>query len=293
MNTINVTNPATKHSYQVQGPTYETPRGWCGTGRDPEHGEIFVKLLRYEGGNATEIRAEARREADAMERAARCTSGTPRLYDHWDDRSANAYILVMQKLPGVSLRKWLKKRTPVRTDEKTIWLHSLILRQVAQILLDIHDQIPGISHLDLKPENVMIWQNQENHWQVGLIDFGTAAMNYSVQVGTYGYQSPEQMTRYMTIMGTGESKDVFALGMMWYELLTGIPADTLYGEFCLNYDDPAAGWESRPALSPQILATGMGKRYNRLLEKMTAHDPAKRPALRDVVNGIYTRRKQR
>lgn len=293
MNTINVTDPATKRSYQANGPLYETPRVWCGTGRDPEHGEIFVKLLRYEGGDAAEIRTEARREADVMARAARCTSGIPKLYAHWDDRTANAYVLVMQKMPGTSLRKWLKKRTPVHSDEKTVWLHSLILRQVAQILLDIHDRIPGISHLDLKPENVMIWRNQENHWQVALIDFGTAAMSYSVQVGTYGYQSPEQTTRYKTIMGTGESKDVFALGMMWYELLTGTPADTLYGEFFANYDDPEAGWESRPSLPAQIQATDMGKRYNRLFEKMTAYDPAKRPALRDVVKGINARRKQR
>lgn len=295
MNTTTVINPKSKRSYQVKGPVYETDRVWCGTGRDPELGELFVKLLRYDprSDNANEIRAAARREADTMERVARCTTGIPMLYDHWDDRSCNAYVLVMQKMPGITLRKWLDKRMPIRLDEKTVWLHSLILKQVAQILLDVHNKIPGISHLDLKPQNVMIWKDQDKHWKVAIIDFGTAAMDYSVRVGTYGYQSPEQRTRQRTIMGTGESKDVFSLGMMWYELLTGIPAEEIYEEFCQDRDRPEGEWKSRPSFPAELQATETGKRYSRMFEKMTAFAPDRRPALRDVVRGISGGRKQR
>ena len=293
MNMTSVCNPATKRTYSVSGPVYEGNNVWCGTGRDPELGEIFVKLLQYMPGarNAEEIRRLGRREAETMERVARCTAGVPRLYDHWDDRSRNAYVLVMQKMPGVTLRRWLEDRKPVRPDGKTVWLHSLILRQVAQILLDIHNKIPGISHRDIKPENVMIWLDQNKHWQVGLIDFGTAALNYSVAVGTYGYQPPEQMTLESTIMGSGEAKDVFALGMMWYELLTGTPADALYGAFLFDFENRC--WEARPSFPPELLATEQGSRYGRLFEKMTSYDPGKRPALRDVVNRITVRRNPR
>lgn len=289
MSIINLSNPKTKRSYRVNGPTYETDRVWCGTCRDPEFGELFVKLLRYDprSENAKEIRAAARKEADTMERAARCTTGIPRLYDHWDDRDGNAYVLVMQKMPGDTLREWLDKQMPIRPDKKTIRLHSLLLKQVAQTLLDIHNKIPGISHLDLKPQNVMIWfDNQEKHWKTAIIDFGTAAMDYSVRVGTYGYQSPEQRTRQNTIMGSGESKDVFSLGMMWYELLTGIQAENVYREFERDRNDPGGEWKSRPSFPPEIQATDTGKRYNRMFEKMTAFDPERRPALRDVVRVI-------
>lgn len=293
MNSVTVCDPASKRSYQAGGPVYETDDVWCGSGRDPQLGEIFVKLLRYEPrtDKAKMIRSQARQEAETMLRAARCTSGVPKLYAHWDDQAHNAYVLVMQKMPGVTLRRWLQKRSPVRADEKTLWLHTLILRQVAQILMEIHNQIPGISHRDLKPENVMIWYNQEKRWQVAVIDFGTAALNYSVRVGTYGYQSPEQVSLQSTIMGSGEAKDVFSLGMMWYELLTGTPANELYRQF--RIDTQEQRWLSRPSLPDQIRATAEGERYNRLFEKMTAFDPAKRPSLRDVVNNIQYRRKTR
>ena len=296
MNTTTVTNPRTKRSYRVDEQIYETNRVWCGAGRDPELGELFVKLLRYDpqSDNANEIRAAARKEADTMERAARCTTGIPKLYDHWDDKKGNVYVLVMQKMPGRDLRKWLDKRMSSRPDEKTIRVRSLILKQVAQTLMDIHNKIPGISHLDLKPQNVMIWfDDQQKHWKTAIIDFGTAAMDYSVRVGTYGYQSPEQRSRQNTIMGSGESKDVFSLGMMWYELLTGIPAEDVYSEFERDRNNPGGEWKSRPSFPPEIQATDTGKRYNRMFEKMTAFDPDKRPTLRDVVHGISGGRKRR
>ena len=126
---------------------------------------------------------------------------------------------------------------------------------------------------------------------MAVIDFGTAALNYSVRVGTYGYQSPEQVSLQSTIMGSGEAKDVFSLGMMWYELLTGTPANELYRQF--RIDTQEQRWLSRPSLPDQIRATAEGERYNRLFEKMTAFDPAKRPSLRDVVNNIQYRRKTR
>lgn len=292
MNQITVNNPATKRSYTLSGPVYESEAVWCGTGTDPELGEIFVKLLRYDPkGNAPKIRELGRREADTMARAARCTGGVPKLYAHWDDRANSAYVLVMQKMPGITLRKWLSKGANAPVDGKSVWLRSLILRQIAQILLDIHNKIPGLSHRDIKPENVMIWKDANNHYQVALIDFGTAALNYSVNVGTYGYQSPEQQTLEGTIMGTGQAKDVFALGMMWYELLTNRAADELYADFIMDFDQP--GWAERPSLPPQIRATENGEHYNRLFTKMTAYDPAKRPGLRDVVNGIIVRRKRK
>ena len=66
MNSVTVCDPASKRSYQAGGPVYETDDVWCGSGRDPQLGEIFVKLLRYEPrtDKAKMIRSQARQEAE-------------------------------------------------------------------------------------------------------------------------------------------------------------------------------------------------------------------------------------
>lgn len=292
MNMRSIRNQATGRCYQINGPVYETPAVWCGTGTDPQYGDIFVKLLHY-GHLPQEKQRQtlqwARDEANTMIRAAKCTDKVPKLYDHWDDRRQKMYVLVMQKMPGMTLRQWMRKKPLTQYDEKTVWLRSIILRQLAEILRDIHAQIPGISHRDLKPENVMIWLDADHKWQVGLIDFGTAALNYSVNAGTYGYQAPEQMTLSGTIMGSGAAKDVFSLGILWYELLTGKSGEDLAAEFVPSYDQP--DWEERPALPTQVTATRTGRNHQRLFEKMTSFDPGKRPTLEQVVQNIPLGRK--
>ena len=289
MRQITVINRASGRSYCFTGPIYETPTVWCGTGKDPQLGDLFVKILRYDRSTpeGQERQRIARQEAQVMLRVSQCTDRVPKLYDHWDDRSAGSYVLVMQKMPGTDLRRWLKNRPAHKINDQTVWLHSLLLRQTAQILQDIHKKIPGISHRDLKPENIMVWKDEQKHWQVGLVDFGTAALHYSVQVGTEGYQAPEQITLQDTIMGTGEAKDVFSLGIIWYELLTLTPVDDLLYEFYPDYDNRR--WESRPVFPPELLATRNGKRYAALFEKMTDYDPSRRPTLRDVVNKLAAR----
>lgn len=293
MQKITVTDKSTRKSYQVTGPVYETPHVWCGTGRDPELGDIFVKILRYDPNTkeGKEQHRLAKREAEVMLKAAECTKGIPKLYAHWDEPAQGRYVIVMQKMPGIPLRSWLEKRLPLQIDEKTVWLHSLILRQVAQILLEIHKKIPGISHRDVKPENIMIWLNAKHQWEVALIDFGTAALDYSVDVGTTGYQPPEQISLQDTYIGSGEAKDVFALGIMWYELLTGTRAYELMFDFYTDYDNRC--WESRPSLPSEVIQTENGKRYSILFEKMTEYDPARRPSLQDIVNRIALKRRSR
>lgn len=99
-----------------------------------------------------------------------------------------------------------------------------VLANVAQRLEAMHRA--GYAHRDLKPANVM-WLPRENQWT--LIDFGCAA-----KVGreaplsfTLAYAAPEVIISWTsgkkTIQAT-EEMDAWSLGVMVFELLTGVPA---------------------------------------------------------------------
>ncbi len=292
MNTTCITNPKTRKTYSAKVPVHETGLVWCGTGQDEAENSIFLKLIRYGNAfpNQKQALKDAQNEAEILLNAGRCTDRVPRLLDHWNNKEQQTYVLVMEKMQGVTLRQWMKKR-PLKPQDPgypaVLRVRCLILQQVAKILQTIHAKIPSISHLDLKPENIMIWLDPQHRWQVGLVDFGTAALDHTLGTGTDGYQAPERLTRMNTIMGSGESKDVFSLGLLWYELLTNIPQEELSGLFLPAWDAPQ--WEERPTLPPQVLAVKHGNDYQELFEKMTAFTPDKRPRLERVIKDIPTK----
>lgn len=277
-----LSNPRSKHTYLVTCSGHATETVWCGIGRDYQYGDIFVKIQYY--GNhskSKEALAAAKAEANLMDRVCKCSAHVPKLYDHWDDPSQKCYVLVMQKMPGQTLKQWEQKKRIRQYDEKTIRTRCRILHNLTKILWDIHCKLPAYGHLDLKPDNVMIWLDEENHWQVGLIDFGTAALKHAVRVGTHGYQAPEQASPEGNKISTVVQKDVFALGMILHELLSGTPAPTSYREFLQDFD--SLEWKNRPSLPADVIATRNGKRLAQLFEKMTSRDPDKRPNLRQVL----------
>jgi serine/threonine protein kinase len=134
--------------------------------------------------------------------------------------------LVMQYLPGETLRRWLLRR--IRTGiELAPFEAGIVVRNILEGLREAHRS--GVVHRDLKPENIMLTGNPDEHdWSVRILDFGIAhaiggathlAATNAVTAGTPLYMAPEQWTAADT---AGPPADVYALTAMLYELLVGV-----------------------------------------------------------------------
>ena len=131
-----------------------------------------------------------------------------RVHDIGEVAAGGQLFITMEYVDGEDLAASLKRvgRFP---EDKGLDL----ARQIAAGLAAAHDR--GVIHRDLKPANIMLDTNA----QVRLMDFGLAAAGTAedIRAGTPAYMAPEQLLgREVTARS-----DIFALGLVLYELFTG------------------------------------------------------------------------
>ncbi|MFC1569556.1 serine/threonine protein kinase [bacterium] len=134
------------------------------------------------------------------------------IYDYWV--RSNSYYIAMEYVPGPHLRKILST-----VHHVPVHIAALIIYQICKGLEHAHKS--GVIHRDLKPANIMI----SKLGQVKILDFGVAHFQAEENLtalgailGTYHYMSPEQaLGKKVT-----PASDIFSLGILFYELLTGI-----------------------------------------------------------------------
>jgi serine/threonine protein kinase len=124
---------------------------------------------------------------------------------------------LMEHVSGVDLGSWIEKHE-VLSVKRVL----RVLRQVACALDHLHGQ--GIVHRDIKPPNIMV--DPDANDAVKLLDFGIAIREgaqdsgfESGLLGTPAYMAPEQVDGN----GCGKAADLYALGALALELLTGKP----------------------------------------------------------------------
>jgi len=182
-------------------------------GLDPDiEREVAIKTIRVDtgtdGGKKEELLTRIIREAKAAGRL-----NHPNIITIYDVvREKDLTYIVMQYVDGQSLQGLIDSGKPLLRREIFD-----ILRPISLALDYAHQN--GIVHRDIKPANILI----DKGGQPLLADFGVARIETSTQtqagtrVGTLSYMSPEQVK--------GETvdnrSDIFSLGVVLYELLTG------------------------------------------------------------------------
>jgi serine/threonine-protein kinase len=166
-----------------------------------------------------------------------------------DDERSRIYM-VMEWVDGRLLRQILIEQKKLPIDRAI-----RIALGICEALEYIHSK--GVVHRDLKPENIMVDANDH----VKLIDFGIAGSvgmrrltfaKLTQAMGTPDYISPEQVK---SKRGDARS-DIYALGVMLYEILTGeVPfhgpnAFAIMNDRLLN--NPVPPRELNPEISPQL-----------------------------------------
>ena len=127
-----------------------------------------------------------------------------------------------------------------------------IATQVADGLARAH--AAGVVHRDIKPGNVMVTEDA-----VKIVDFGLATLAGSVQLtqagspmGTVGYMAPEQLRG----LGATPHSDVWAVGVMLYEMLAGHPPfQGAYAEalsYAIRHDTPPPLRAARPEVPEEV-----------------------------------------
>jgi serine/threonine-protein kinase len=209
--------------------------------------DVAIKLLPQEYLHDTTFRARFQREGEII--ASLEVDGIVQVYDY-GEHDGQPYF-VMRYMPGGSLaERIIQGPLPVAEAAR-------IVAHIAPALDQAHQQ--GVIHRDLKPANILFDKNNDPF----VSDFGIAKMTerrtvltaHAMTIGTPDYMSPEQARGEAHLDGRS---DVYALGVMLFEMLTGqLPfnADTPLGMAYQHVNEPLPHLlDKRPTLPPETQA---------------------------------------
>jgi len=165
-----------------------------------------------------------------------------------------------------------------------------LLRDVTGALAYAHEH--GVVHRDIKPENVLLSRQHALVADFGVakalsastMAAGTASTSLGMALGTPAYMAPEQAAADPTMDGRA---DLYALGAMAYEMLTGSPpfgGRNAQATLAAHAQETATPVGTRRPATPPVLAALVTK----LLEKRPADRPQTAEAVLSVLDGVMT-----
>src|SRR3984957_1699089 len=179
--------------------------------------------------------------------------------------TGDLHYIAMEYVPGPTLRQLLNARTRLAPREALD-----IIERVLAGLGAAHDA--GIIHRDVKPENVLLG----NGTSVKVADFGLARAASGVShtrtgllIGTAAYLAPEQVAAN----SSDERTDVYAAGVMLFEMLTGVQPHTGETPLAVAYKHVNAVVPAPSTVNPDLPSA-----LDALVALGTSRDPELRPA---------------
>ena len=194
-----------------------------------------------------------------------------RLFGNFEDE--NYCYFIMEYIPGGNLFTLMSNNRNIGLN---IYLVASIVRDLASAIYYLHNMDPPIIHRDIKPENILLTNNSK----IKLTDFGWS--NYinfegeqrSTLCGTPIYLAPEM------IQNSGHDKhvDIWCLGVLLFELLTGIPPFIGQNRILLmkNIINVNISWPMPPRLPLDPDAKD-------LISKILKKNPNERISLEDMI----------
>lgn len=237
--------------------------------------DVAVKVIASQMADSPDFIARFEREAKTI-----AALQHPHILPVYDYGNVEGQIfLVMRLVEGGSLDRKIRN-TPLPMKQA-----GRMLTQIASALSYAHDH--GVIHRDLKPNNILL-DSKDNPY---LTDFGIAKLLQQETrltatgsvMGTPSYMSPEQWR--------GEEidarSDVYALGIMFYEMITGqlpFTGDTPYSLMYQHFDTPLP--------SPVVIRPDLPESITKILQKATAKRKEDRYAsaeqFAEAVNDVMT-----
>ncbi|HAJ64764.1 MAG TPA: protein kinase [Cyanobacteria bacterium UBA8543] len=177
----------------------------------------------------------------------------PQLFAFFEENQE--FYLVQELIEGNDLTKELKPKR--RWSEEQV---ISLLRDVLEILEFVHQH--NVIHRDINPRNLI---RRKKDGKLVLIDFGAvkqvstqiikgAQTNFTIAIGTPGYRPSEQANGNPRL-----SSDIYAVGMLGIQALTGINPDQLP----INPDTDEINWHDKVSVSPELV---------QVLNKMVCYD---------------------
>lgn len=232
--------------------------------------QVAIKLLRIDYSRDENFRERFRQEAKAAANLAHPNIVT--VHDFGLD--AGHLYIIMEYVPGTDLKSMIQQRGRFAIDEAL----PLLIQACAGIG---YAHRAGLVHCDIKPQNILITPDM----RLKVVDFGIARAlagispdeKTEVVWGSPQYFSPEQAAGG----APSPASDVYSLGVVMYEMLTGRPpfsAPTAEELARAHRDDPVPSpGKYNPAIPAQL---------EQILLKVLAKEPSQRYRTADQLGRV-------